>query len=544
VVNRSVTASVRLAVGLLALLVSIAPSAHAQDSPPCGVVDAFDYPIDISDTLREGYDDFGMYRARFGGMHTGIDIGFRRWGEPVHAAARGRVTYADPEGWDTEKGVVVIEHTMPDSSLVYTVYGHMEQSETLLFPPVGFCVERGEVIGGIGWPSRGLPHLHYEIRSFMPDDGGPGYVPENPILDGWYHPLDFTQTWRARLSPGFVGATSYEIAPDLPPVQLDSGVIAIAKGNAIEGVYPPHTALWRITTDGDVTGLAALSGDRVVAHTRNGQSLTLQGGRYVAVWQVDGQGAPFVALGEMLVFLTDGGGLAAYDASGTALWTLPGNGLDPERVLSFEGNGDTMALSLRLTDGYTLLLVNNAGQMIYQAALDTPPVTAPGPKGSWWLLDGASVDQIADGKRNTLGSTGEAAGRSAQMTVDILGNSYIYLDDSASTLLSIGAAGEARWRIAYPAPPSSFPPLLDTGNGCMLYTLDTDGTLSVFSTADGAMITQETLYAGGSYTGNPRARLIDANNTERLLVSSGFLSLITLDGHILGGDTSANCLLG
>ena len=63
----------------------------AQAQPDCGIVDAIDYPIDISETITEGYDDFGLFRARFGGMHTGIDVGFNRRGEPVHAVARGRV---------------------------------------------------------------------------------------------------------------------------------------------------------------------------------------------------------------------------------------------------------------------------------------------------------------------------------------------------------------------------------------------------------------------------------------------------------------------
>ena len=92
------------------LLIALGAPATAQPSlnAPCGVVDTIDYPIDISDTLERGYDDFALYRARFGGNHVAIDIGFDRYGEPVHAAARGRVTYADPEGWDTEKGVVIV----------------------------------------------------------------------------------------------------------------------------------------------------------------------------------------------------------------------------------------------------------------------------------------------------------------------------------------------------------------------------------------------------------------------------------------------------
>ena len=75
------------------------PLSHASEpgqaiSAPCGIVDDFDFPypdIDISRT------DFGIYRTRWGGMHVGIDVAFRRHGDPVVAAARGRVTYSDTE---------------------------------------------------------------------------------------------------------------------------------------------------------------------------------------------------------------------------------------------------------------------------------------------------------------------------------------------------------------------------------------------------------------------------------------------------------------
>ncbi len=71
--------------------------------------------------------DFGIYRPPWGGLHTGLDVAFWRHGEPVMAAARGRVTYSDIEGWDTEKGVVVLQHTFPDGTLINTLYGHMEE---------------------------------------------------------------------------------------------------------------------------------------------------------------------------------------------------------------------------------------------------------------------------------------------------------------------------------------------------------------------------------------------------------------------------------
>lgn len=524
---------------LFALLILLSIAARTQDTAPCGIVDAIDYPIE---PLAEGYDDFARYRARFGGNHTGLDIGFDRWGDPVRAAARGRVTYSDVEGWDTEKGVVIVEHTFPDGSIAYTVYGHMEQTDTLFFPSVGRCVERGDILGGIGWPSRGRPHLHYEIRDFLPDDGGPGYITGNPLAEGWYHPLDFTLLWQARLSPGYAGSVTFDHVPGLPPVTLDSGLYAIASGNLLEGVAQDGSVLWRVETDGVVSGLAALPGDRVVAHTRNGQTITLQSGRYAALWRVEGPDEPFVILDETLAFVTDGGGLAAYDAAGSMLWTLEGVGAD--RILYFQSNGQQIALGLRVRNGVLWRLVDAAGQALYERELGSMIAAAPQPDGQWLVLDGAEFNRIRAGENHTLNTVSPSPGRMAAITADVMGNSYVYLGDAQHTLLALDADGNERWRVNTPFIAGYLPPLLEVGNGCLLYTLGVEGLLSVFNTADGALITQRQLYAGGSQSGSPPARLLRVDAKEQVQVGAGFLTMATFDGTVLGGESYAGCLLG
>src|SRR5437588_59585 len=92
-----------LLISLSLVLVGLPRVSRAQDNTqPCGIVDSIDYPID---GVSIDYDDFGMYRAYFAGHHTGIDMAFGRYGEPVRAAARGQVTFSDVNGWDIEKGV-------------------------------------------------------------------------------------------------------------------------------------------------------------------------------------------------------------------------------------------------------------------------------------------------------------------------------------------------------------------------------------------------------------------------------------------------------
>lgn len=523
---------------LLVVLGLFAAPTPALMQGTCGVVDAIDFPID---ELVEGYDDFARFRERFGGRHTGLDIGFDRWGEPVRSIARGRVTLADPEEWDTEKGVVIIEHTLPDGSVAYSLYGHMEQTTDILFPNSGDCVEKGAVIGTIGWPSRGRPHLHYEIRSILPTDGGPGYVTDNPMLSGWYHPLDFTYQWRVRLTPGFVNAITFDNVPALPPVMLDSGLYALASGNSIQGTTSSGQILWQVATDGELTGLATLPGDRVVAHTVNGQAITLQNGRYAGLWTVAGLEEPFALLGETLVFVQAGGALAAYDPTGLGLWNLDAVAPDAE-VVSFENNGQQIALGVRAQDGIVWRLIDAGGNVLYETQLENAPVIVPEQNGSWLALDGPQIKRFSGGENHTLGSI-TPPGRGARATLDLLGNAYVYMADADNTLLALSAAGEVLWRVRYPFPAAALAPLMRTGGGCLLYTLDVDGMLNVFSTVDGTLMQQVQLYAGGRQTASPRARLLQVDANEQILVGSGFLSLVTLDGKILGGE-AANCLLG
>jgi hypothetical protein len=521
---------------LLSPFVSLAQELEAR----CGIVDSIGMPLETG--IVEGYDDFARYRARFGGNHTGLDIGFDHWGDPVFAAARGRVTYADPEGWDTEKGVVIIEHTFPDGSIAYTLYGHMEQSDTLIFPLVGQCIERGDIVGAIGWPSRGRPHLHYEIRNFLPNDGGPGYVVDNPLSHGWYHPLDFTQLWQMRLSPAFIDYATFDIVPTVPPLTLESGVKVIANGDTIEGIRPPAEILWRVQADGVITGLAALSGDRVIAHTRNGQVVALQNGRYAALWDVPGPDEPFAVLGETLVFVTDEGGLAAFDAAGYALWTVPPT--PGALVVDFRGNGTEVALSLRTPEGVSLRIVDGLGDVTYDEHLLRTPVIGSTSNGSWLILEGTQLARIEHNSRQALGVVSPPPGRTANLTADMLGNSYIYLGDNDDTLLALGPNGEMRWRVDYPPTDNILPPLLRTGNGCLLYALDADGKFNVFNTANGELLTQMQLYAGGNESSRPRARVLNIDAAEHINIASGFLTMVTMDGWLLGGEVMQNCRMG
>ncbi len=524
------------------LLLGLIPHKTIQaQAAPCGIVEGIDYPIDISDTLVQGYDDFSLFRARFGGLHAGIDIGFNRRGEPVRAAARGQVTYSDVNGWDTEKGVVIVEHTFPDGSIHYSLYGHMEQSNNYLFPLVGACVERGSILGTIGWPSRGLPHLHYELRDFLATDGGPGYSQVNPLTLGWQHPLDFTLLWRARLNPATTGYATFLEYPVLPPMLLDTGLVVIASGDILHSYTPPTTPLWNVQMEGVVTGLAALPGGRVIAHGRGGQAIQMQDGRIVATWQVEGRDEPFAVWNETVAFVTLDAGIAAFTPLGQPLWEVEGDG-EGGRIVGFQSGSAGFALAHRQSGRTRWRAVDAAGNVVWDQTFERTPLFVPIATG-WLLLDGMDVLRIDGSGANILASTGAVPGRASALASDSLGNIYVYAADSQRTLLALNPDGTTRWRTQYPAT-VQLPPLMDVGGGCLLYTLDDDGMLNTFSTSDGSLINQIQIYAGGAQNNRPQARMLRADEQERILVGGGFLSLLALDGTVMGGEAYAECLLG
>ncbi len=535
---------------LCLFLLPTSVSAQNNDFAPCGVVDAIDYPIDtvsmISGTLSRGWDDFGRFRRRYDGIHVGLDVAFNRYGDPVYAAARGRVTYADPEGWDINRGVVIVEHVFPDDSITYSLYGHVEETETIRLPAQGTCVERGEIVGTVGDPEQGLPHLHYEIRRFLPSDGGPGYIDGNPAESGWLHPLDFTFLWQARLQPGFVDARTLAVVPNVPPVTLPGrDEIAVASANTLRVLGATGAVRWQITTDGDVIGLAALQNGQIVAHTENGQVLVLENGRYRALWTVDAALPLVVArqdTAQSIAFAAPDGNLTVFDASGATLLSLSGSGRPVELKLS--PDGANFVYSVRRSDGYALWIVDASGIVTGHAELTQMPVFAPA-FGGWQALAGGDLLHIApDGSITTIaqGIT-PSPGRLAQMHVDRAGTTYIYFGDSGRTLMAIDSAGIVRWRERFVGSIDAAP-LLATDTGCLLYMLDAAGTLTAFDALTGQLITVRDLYPGGVDTRRLSGRLLEVDAQNRVTVNPGFLSTVTFDGAVLGAGVLDGCLLG
>jgi murein DD-endopeptidase MepM/ murein hydrolase activator NlpD len=144
---------------------------------PIGSISAFgfDPPIGSAEE-RAGsavwpgqWKDANPYKSKYNlGYHTGADLNLNwpTWnldkGAPVYACADGVVTFSAETGGSWQ-ALVVIEHTMPDNSKVYSRYGHVDNR----IVSQGDRVVRGQQIAQVGQSGGqgGNFHLHFDIST-------------------------------------------------------------------------------------------------------------------------------------------------------------------------------------------------------------------------------------------------------------------------------------------------------------------------------------------------------------------------------------------
>ena len=144
----------RVALCLLILLLS-ATAVQAESCEGSGEPASTVFMAPASGETLSG---FGLRRDPLTGrfkLHPGLDIR-GRIGDPVRAAASGRVVFAGEDG--AYGRLLIIQH---GGAGLETAYAHLE---SISVKP-GDCVRGGQTIGAIGQSGHASgPHLHFEVR--------------------------------------------------------------------------------------------------------------------------------------------------------------------------------------------------------------------------------------------------------------------------------------------------------------------------------------------------------------------------------------------
>lgn len=424
------------AVLLAAAVALIASGAAVSAQVTCPQVDRVVPPVDM--TLFSNVQDYGVRSPRHDGRyHTGEDWALTEadsLGQPVRAMANGIVTYAYDQGWGRDGGVVILEHTMPDDTTIYSVYGHLMQTQSAPFPIGVACVSAGDVIGAIA-DARPAPHLHFEIRVRNGRSPGQGYTWDYPDESGHRRPSRFLQNWTARLdrSVSWVANLRPTNGYHTPPVILSDNSLLIANGSQVVRLLPDGRQLWRKQLDAPVASLVGFQGASYVYSTDGRIHQMDAEGELLDSIRTDVAitGTPFL-LEDVLVFSAGGDGLVAYDRRLRSVqWQTTGLPAFREawvgaQVMGFHTHNNTLMTTSR--SGETVLdearlgagssvMVNADGTLLvyspgglWQITADgnwqLAPYNVPLPteygaiaaasEGDWLLYDGVNVRRYAE----------------------------------------------------------------------------------------------------------------------------------------------------
>lgn len=518
---------------------------------PCGVVDLLDFPLDPPDgATASGGGDFGRFRSRYDKFHAGEDWwsarGRNSFGEPVYSIGHGLVTYAEPEGWNRDKGVIIIRHTFADGSDVLSFYGHLDPPSFQV--EAGDCVERGEQIAQIGRPLSS-PHLHFEIRTQAPYETLTGYWPEDPTLAGWLPPSAFIWTQRVSTSPGVRWAM-----PDSVPYAFeDNQYVGLLNGDSLitlQSFQLTGTSiedgrqLWQLDREDDVNQITRVYSALIDQHfpilyiaNRSGQieALSLlsgQGDRAIPslqpLWEIE-----LDVFGRTDLLPLPGGGLLvavddrlfAINSDGAFLW-------ETEEV------GEPTAWTL-LDDS---LLLPVTGEDDFFGTADAGGLHTWDFQGNW---PGSSIPIVAgdrvwlysrDGlyQLNLETETADLSyplSRGIVSLGDIIGLPdggvlLAHADSSDRRLLAFNADGSLRWERSYEAFISGSIQLIEE-NGRIYLLNDEDGDLTLYAVdLDNAALSP--IFVGGTRASDGEdSWMVSAE--DYLIISIGGGNMVALD---------------
>lgn len=490
---RPVTRLIRAVIVSALLLPLIGPAAPtpAYAQGPCGAVDSISPPLD-SEQFHVVYR-FGLPSSRYDGRyHAGDDwFGTRSttYGAPVGAIARGRVTYSAPFGWGRDKGVVIVEHLMPDGTYWYSMYGHMEETDDLHFPAVYTCVDRGDILGVIGRP-RPAPHLHLEIRNFWPDSPGPGYWSTDPTLSGWQNPSKFIANWDGWLNPAhrWHADITDENGPEWPAIIREDGVTIVYDDGRLKAITPTGQVLWRYIVNEtlNVVGVLPYQDHILVAGYEGQMQLWSQEGGFVEAWQLPHRVNTTPLLwGDLLVVHTPENELIAYGPDRLERWRLA----DVARPKEVQVTDRLLAVHAIRNE---MVFVGIDGVETSRVELRIPGDMAPAPDGGFYVRSQAALWHIQpDGTWHWLNDPPDTGRTQSAMTSLPDGRFFVYSGSRDGILYAYDATGQMTW--ALPLPILHNIPFLMTA-GASLLLADGAGGIALVGVDSGAVCNQMSVW--------------------------------------------------
>jgi hypothetical protein len=535
---------------------------EAEPGAPCGLVDLLDFPLDPPDGVkaRSGLYSFGLLSGRYDKYHAGEDWSMATGltvGAPVHSIGHGQVTYAEPLGWNADRGVVIVRHVFADGSTFLSFYGHLDPISVRL--QAGACVQRGQEVGRIGRP-RSPPHLHFEIRSHMPTQPGPGYWASDPIAAGWKPPSPTIWKQRMMTSPGVAWVWS----------EVNGRV-----GNL--DTLGPATVI--ATTGRDVIGMGADDGSlqwRLAGLDRVDDAIISADGSTVYIVSQPGQLRAYQA-----ARAREGTAAASAEPSSALLWEVKLSAVGMPALLPLPDGGVVVWAWQRM------LGVSAKGAVLWDRRLDASLsdwvavedgliLTTTGKEADLWTVDASGAKPWGLGLDGNLsGGVGDLfvhdresiyrldpQNRSAEMfyavpkaypgLLDVLvlldgGLLVAHSDRSTSRLLTLDRGGAMRWQRAYDGVVAGQPRLLPLGDEVyVLFEVDrpTSATVALYALdlPVGGLVQ---LFDGGTSDPGPESTSLMAMDDGRVLINIRGAALVALDpqearGAVLTtGDSSA-----
>ncbi|MFN8379170.1 MAG: peptidoglycan DD-metalloendopeptidase family protein [Anaerolineae bacterium] len=476
------------------LFIAYSPAA-AQ--PQCGYATSVQFPVDPSVFFLA--QDFGAASPRHQGrFHTGEDWslpdGTAR-GQIVVAPADGRVAFSSANAWGGDGGVIILEHTFPDGSVAYSMFGHLTEADGITFPPALSCVRMGTPLATIA-DVRPAPHVHIEIRTGDNLTPGAGYSWEPPEALGLRRPTKFLTNQALQLNDAYRWRVDLadEAGPFGAPVVLDDQSLIYLDGGRVNRITSDGRLLWRTPLESPSVGLFPGPGSAwIVFADGRWQGI----GRDGTLLDTKNAGLPLartvLALPSRLIAQMADGRIAAFSPDGELIWTSADS--LPEVISGVEEpTSGRVALMARDAQGMGhLMMLDLNGGLIERAELAEPAPIAFAPSGMLWTYTQGGLWWVDETGTWTLADPAAVpGGRSAALAFPPTGERAQF-DGNVLTVYS--PDGSPRWQTT--AGPIEGPNSLQA-LGDQLLLVSASGDLIAWRLGDGAECGRARLWGGPS----------------------------------------------